>query len=472
MQNVIRYISVVIALGMLMLPCSVALADNAETQCSIQLNKTSVAVGETVEASVFFSGGFTPYQEVQYTWSASRHVDADMSISSGISWGTMQSGESVSCTPTWGEELTFDIYIIDALGQPWSFSRGILITGTTVDPVSCTIGLSKNEVAAGDSIDATVTYSGGAVPYREVQYTWSASRHVDADMSISNGISWGTMQSGESVSCTPTWGEELTFDIYVVDALGQPWLFSKSISITGTTVDPVNCTIGLSENEVAAGDLIDATVTYSGGAVPYREVQYTWAASRHVSADMSISNGISWGTMQSGESVSCTPTWGEELAFDIYIVDALGQPWRFGKTIRMTPSYIFTPGSQRTWQQGSGDGLCVTVDADYDMFLNIAVDGMVVDSTGYRKERGSTVITLLPLYLNSLSAGTHTLTAYFRTGYAEMQFVIYGVAFPAEAGGVDIPKTGDCSLPYLWQGLMLFAGVSLLIRRRRRRKSV
>ena len=87
--------------------------------------------------------------------------------------------------------------------------------------------------------------------------------------------------------------------------------------------------------------------------------------------------------------------------------------------------YLVVEGDGATWVQGSESadrGLRFVFkrseadDQTFGHFLGIRVDGEPVAESNYTAESGSVVITLLPLYLETLSAGDHTLTALFDDG--------------------------------------------------------
>lgn len=61
------------------------------------------------------------------------------------------------------------------------------------------------------------------------------------------------------------------------------------------------------------------------------------------------------------------------------------------------------------------------IDADYNLFENggkVYVDDIQVDSSNYTSRSGSTIITLVKDYINSLSDGEHTLKVVFNDGYS------------------------------------------------------
>ena len=87
-----------------------------------------------------------------------------------------------------------------------------------------------------------------------------------------------------------------------------------------------------------------------------------------------------------------------------------------------TPSYTNTSGAGSNWTIGSTGTLEFRFsrsvnDADtINHFTGIKVDGTVVDPSNYTYSAGSVIVNLNPGYLQTLSAGDHTLTAMFDDG--------------------------------------------------------
>jgi len=89
---------------------------------------------------------------------------------------------------------------------------------------------------------------------------------------------------------------------------------------------------------------------------------------------------------------------------------------------------------------GSNASLLHSTDKDFALFKSVQVDGKTItQGTDYTAKAGSTDITLLPGYLNSLSVGTHSLTVLFSDG------TDYGSTFKivAAAASINLPATGD-----------------------------
>ncbi|WP_419049047.1 immunoglobulin domain-containing protein [Enorma massiliensis] len=115
-------------------------------------------------------------------------------------------------------------------------------------------------------------------------------------------------------------------------------------------------------------------------------------------------------------------------------------------------------GANGKWQKGSEDVLSFTSNAAFADFLKVQVDGKDVDSSNYTIEEGSTIVTLKPSYLETLSADKHTLAIVSDTGTAETEFtVVAAEKQPADDESANdkaasdgdkesLAKTGDGSM--------------------------
>ena len=80
--------------------------------------------------------------------------------------------------------------------------------------------------------------------------------------------------------------------------------------------------------------------------------------------------------------------------------------------VSVTPFGSFTGGSDYT--RGAGAGVVYTVQKSFSLFSAVSVGGATLTrDRDYRAENGSTKITLLPSYLNTLVVGSYTLTVAF-----------------------------------------------------------
>ncbi len=141
------------------------------------------------------------------------------------------------------------------------------------------------------------------------------------------------------------------------------------------------------------------------------------------------------------------------------------------------PVYNVIDGANGQWTAESGAALEVRADGEFSNFDHVRVDGVRVDEMHYDAREGSTIITLKPSFLSTLSDGVHSLTfAYKDGGEANTNFTVAAkpaVYVPGDAdatpthvdatvaadgaSGVDVPKTGDNALVILYVCMMVAA---------------
>ena len=141
------------------------------------------------------------------------------------------------------------------------------------------------------------------------------------------------------------------------------------------------------------------------------------------------------------------------------------------------PVYNVIDGANGQWTAESGAALEVRADGEFANFDHVKVDGVRVDEMHYDAREGSTIITLKPSFLSTLSDGVHSLTfAYKDGGEANTNFTVAAkpaVYVPGDAdatptqvdatvaadgaSGVDVPKTGDNALVILYVCMMVAA---------------
>ncbi len=127
-------------------------------------------------------------------------------------------------------------------------------------------------------------------------------------------------------------------------------------------------------------------------------------------------------------------------------IPATGHRYENGKCIvcsEVDPAFkaMIIEGANGEWQKGSEDALSFTSNAAFADFLKVQVDGKDVDSSNYTVEEGSTIVTLNASYLETLSAGKHTLAIVSDTGTAETEFTV--LAAEGEAADSKAANDGD-----------------------------
>lgn len=118
------------------------------------------------------------------------------------------------------------------------------------------------------------------------------------------------------------------------------------------------------------------------------------------------------------------------------------------------PSYYYVePVEPAAYTKSSGQALPFTFkrtlndEKTFPNFQGITVDGTAVDQANYTVEAGSAIITLAAAYLETLSEGSHTLSAQFVDGSAQAPFSVQAEATPTPAPGPGeetvVPDTPD-----------------------------
>ena len=113
--------------------------------------------------------------------------------------------------------------------------------------------------------------------------------------------------------------------------------------------------------------------------------------------------------------------------------------------------YQIIEGNNSQWTVGEDRPITITANGAFAKFVGIQVDGVDVDAGNYTAVSGSTIITLKPDYLSTLSVGKHTLTLRFTDGQADGQFEI--LAKPE----TSTPDTGDNNQVTIWIAVMFVA---------------
>ncbi len=139
-------------------------------------------------------------------------------------------------------------------------------------------------------------------------------------------------------------------------------------------------------------------------------------------------------------------------------IPATGHRYENGKCTvcgGIDPSFkaMIIEGANGKWQKGSEGGLPFTSNAAFADFLMVQVDGKDVDASNYTVKEGSTIVTLNASYLETLSAGKHTLAIVSDTGTAETEFTVLAAEGEAADSKADndgdkesLAKTGDGSM--------------------------
>ena len=117
--------------------------------------------------------------------------------------------------------------------------------------------------------------------------------------------------------------------------------------------------------------------------------------------------------------------------------------------------YQIIEGNGSLWTVGDDGSVVIIANGPVDKFVGIQVDGLDVDAAQYIVTSGSTVITLKPEFLGTLSVGKHILTVIYSDGRVDGEFEVL------EKADTNTPATGDDSNVYIWIALMLVTACGL-----------
>ena len=130
------------------------------------------------------------------------------------------------------------------------------------------------------------------------------------------------------------------------------------------------------------------------------------------------------------------------------------------ETLPAAPAdYDILNGANSKWTQDSDGNISVRGSGEFSKFVGVKVDGKSVDEKYYTVKEGSTIVTLKPEYLNTLTAGKHTLEIVWTDGTADTTFTVD--AKPANTD-TNSPQTGDSSSIALWIALLFVSGFGVV----------
>ena len=150
--------------------------------------------------------------------------------------------------------------------------------------------------------------------------------------------------------------------------------------------------------------------------------------------------------------------------------------------------YEIIEGANGSWTQNTDGTLTVRANGAFSKFTGVKVDGALIDAKNYSAKSGSTIITLKPEYLQTLSTGSHNLTVVYVDGECSTKFEVKAVVKPADVTTTETvvnvpgqskpadqttpknPKTGDESNPLVWLllGLASVSAAGVMIYKKNR----
>ena len=119
--------------------------------------------------------------------------------------------------------------------------------------------------------------------------------------------------------------------------------------------------------------------------------------------------------------------------------------------------YKIIEGTKSTWNGSTSEGLTIRGDGDFEKFAGVRVDGNWIPSVHYEAKAGSTIVTLKPSYLASLSEGEHTVDIMWIDDYASTTFNVAANTAATQSEMDNVPKTGEGVMGWMPEVLLLTA---------------
>ena len=119
--------------------------------------------------------------------------------------------------------------------------------------------------------------------------------------------------------------------------------------------------------------------------------------------------------------------------------------------------YKIIDGTKGTWNGSTTEGLTIRGDGDFAKFAGVRVDGNWIPSAHYEAKSGSTIVTLKPSYLASLSEGEHTVDIMWIDDSASTTFTVAANTAATQSELDSVPKTGEGVMGWMPEILLLAA---------------
>lgn len=120
-------------------------------------------------------------------------------------------------------------------------------------------------------------------------------------------------------------------------------------------------------------------------------------------------------------------------------------------------TYKIINGARSTWNGSTTEGLTIRGDGDFAKFAGVRVDGNWIPDAHYEAKSGSTIVTLKPSYLASLSEGEHTVDIMWIDDSASTTFTVAANTAAAQPELDSVPKTGEGVMGWMPEILLLAA---------------
>lgn len=398
-----------------------------------------------------------------------------------------------------------------------SYTASITLTADAgyefIDSTTATInGNTATSVNKNPDGTLTVTYAFPATADKLISITAPQAITVASGTAYSamnlpdqvNIVTEGNTKSSAQVTWNTTTPASGSYDPAV--------LTQQTVTLNGT----VACPDSIDANGVSLTTTITITISEAGivGAPTANPTAGTYSENQSVALTSSTEGATIYYTTDGSEPtitggttkqytapILVTGIEGQSITTTIKAIAVKNGMWdssveTFTYTINPdTPNntYQIIDGANSSWTHDSDGNITIRGNGDFSKFTGVKLDGNLIDKSNYTAKEGSTIITLKASYLNTLSAGTHTVEILWTDGSASTTFAIKAntsdnsnnnqndnnnsdSSDDKPSSGTDkkddVPKTGD-NTPIVWLFILsILSGTGLIITVKKRRENL
>lgn len=429
----------------------------------------------TVKYAPSITTEFLPEGKVNEEYSAFLSANGSDSINWSVTQGSLPTGLNLSTNgkitgiPTAPGDYVFTVTASNDVG---SVSKELTITVKDVDPIYSI--QNSGDISFADALE------GYAPEVKTIMITNDGNQPITLDQPSSTSFDVGTLSKTEL-----NVGETAEFTVQPKNGL-LAGSYEEDIVITGTnngqsTSSIVNVKFNVKHNAVKV-ERKDPTCTEKGNIEYWyceacRKYFQDEALTKELKQEETILPATGHNLTKVDEKKPTVDAAGNVEYWYCEVCNKYFSDEKAEHEITLEDTIIaklpkFVSGANQEWTKGSKEGLTFKIDTDIKEFKKVLVDGKELKDTDYDIKSGSTILTLKPSFLDTLSAGKHKIRFEFNTGSVEAYFTVKDKENSIQT---ESANTGVQNKYGLWIVLLLvaaggLAGFGILSKRRKNHK--